>query len=329
MTPAAMSAKATAPPELTEATTPHQATEPTARWELFRALGAVAGDPADARTACAALGLPEPDRAEHTAVFVLNCPPYAAVYLGAEGGLGGEAADRVAGFWRAIGVPSPAEPDHLTSLLSLYASLGEAAGQTRVPATADALTRTRHALFWEHLWPWLPGYLTTVTTLPTTALGAWAALTQRAVLAERGAHPGAWLPLALRAAPGPVSVDDGLDKMLSTLIAPIRSGFVLTRRSLTAGAEAAGAGHRIGERRFTLRALFEQAPAETLTWLAAEAARWSRRHAALAAPGNDGRDDPVQQWWAARAGQTAGTLARAATSASADWQPAATARTAG
>ena len=104
------------------------------RAELFRALGAVAGDPADARTACAALGLPVPGNAEHTEVFVLNCPPYASVYLGAEGGLGGEAADRVAGFWRAIGVPPPAEPDHLTALLSLYARLGEARRRDGPPA---------------------------------------------------------------------------------------------------------------------------------------------------------------------------------------------------
>ena len=81
--------------------------------ELFRALGAVAGEPADARTACAALGLPVPGNAEHAEVFVLNCPPYAAVYLGAEGGFGGEAADRVAGFWRAIGVPPPG-PNQIT-----------------------------------------------------------------------------------------------------------------------------------------------------------------------------------------------------------------------
>src|SRR5262249_10139304 len=59
-----------------------------ARWELLRALGAVAGDPADARATCGALGLLGPGNAEHTEVFVLNCPPYASVYLGAEGGLG-------------------------------------------------------------------------------------------------------------------------------------------------------------------------------------------------------------------------------------------------
>ena len=181
------------------------------RAELFRALGAVAGDPADARTACAALGLPVPGNAEHTEVFVLNCPPYASVYLGAEGGLGGEAADRVAGFWRAIGVPPPAEPDHLTALLSLYARLAEApvagdgAAGPLAPATAGALARARQALFWEHLWPWLPGYLDAVDDLGTPALASWARLVRRALAAERGRHPGGRLPLALRAAPVPAA----------------------------------------------------------------------------------------------------------------------------
>ena len=229
------------------------------RWELFRALGAVAGDPADAGTACAALGWAGPGNAEHTEVFVLNCPPYASVYLGAEGGLGGEAADRAAGFWRALGVAPPAEPDHLTALLGLYASLGEAAGDTRTAATADVLTRARHALFWEHLWPWLPGYLAAVADLGTPGLAPWARLAGRALRAERGAHPGGWLPLALRAAPAAPG-RGGMSDLLDMLTCPVRSGLILTRRGLAGGADAAGAGHRIGERRFTLRALLDQAP---------------------------------------------------------------------
>jgi hypothetical protein len=243
------------------------------RWELFRALGAVADGPADARTACTALGWTGPGNAEHTEVFVLNCPPYASVYLGAEGGLGGDAADRAAGFWRAIGLTPPAEPDHLSALLGLYASLGEAAGAARRDATADALTRARQALFWEHLWPWLPPYLDAVADLGGPGLVPWADLARRALRAERDAHRGGWLPLALRAAPGPGPAGDGLPAMLDMLTAPVRSGFILTRRSLASGADAAGAGHRIGERRFTLRAMLEQAPAATMSWLAGEAAR--------------------------------------------------------
>lgn len=303
-----------------DATAPPTAPVAAGRWELFRALGAAAGHPADARTAGAALGWAGPDNAEHTEVFVLNCPPYASVYLGAEGGLGGDAADRAAGFWRAIGLTPPAEPDHLAALLGLYAALGEAAGDARTAATADALTRARQALFWEHLWPWLPGYLDAVADLGSGGLTSWARLAGRALLAERDAHPGGWLPLALRAAPEPDPAADGLDALLSVLTTPIRSGFILTRRRLAAGATTAGAGHRIGERRFTLRALLEQAPADTVSWLADEAARWSRRHAARAAgpgaagPGGGTRPggDIVQAWWARRADHTARILAMTA-----------------
>ena len=280
-----------------------------ARAELFRALGAVAGDPADARTSCAALGLPVPGNAEHTEVFVLNCSPYASVYLGAEGGLGGEAADRTAGFWRAIGVPPPAEPDHLTVLLSLYARLSEAptagdgAAGPLARATAGALARARQALFWEHLWSWLPGYLDAVDDLGTPALAPWARLVQRVMAAERGRHPGGRLPLALRAAPAPVAAPERTSDLLDMLTTPVRSGFVLTRRRLAAAADAAGAGRRIGERRFTLRALLDQAPGETLSWLSAEAARWSARHQDRGPAG-----DIVPAWWARRAARTAQVL---------------------
>lgn len=280
---------------------------PPSRAELFRALGAVAGEPADARTACAALGLPVPGNAEHTEVFVLNCPPYASVYLGAEGSLGGEAADRAAGFWRAIGMAPPVEPDHLTALLSLYARLGEAAAADTVsPATAGALARARQALFWEHLWPWLPGYLDAVDDLGTPALSPWARLARRALAAERGGHPGGRLPLALRAAPvlwSPVTEPGGTGDLLDMLTTPVRSGFVLTRRRLAVAADTAGAGHRIGERRFTLRALLDQVPAETRKWLSAEAARWSARHEDHG-PGGD----IVQAWWAGRAARTSQIL---------------------
>jgi len=279
------------------------------RWELLRALGAVADNPADASRASRALALPGPDRAGHTEVFVLNCPPYASVYLGAEGGLGGEASDRVAGFWRAIGLTPPADPDHLAALLGLYASLGEAAQDSRRPATAGALTRARYALLTEHLWPWLPGYLDAVADLGIPALADWARLTGQALLAEYQPHQDSQLPLAQRAAPPALSAGCTPGDLAGALTAPVRSGFILTRRRLAAGAADAGAGHRIGERRFTLRAMIEQAPAAMLSWLGAEAARWSRRHAAWAP------SDPAQQWWAQRAAHTGHVLRLAAATA--------------
>ena len=52
------------------------------RWELLRALGAVAANPA----AAAELDLPPAGRAGHDEVFVFNCPPYASLYLGEDQG---------------------------------------------------------------------------------------------------------------------------------------------------------------------------------------------------------------------------------------------------
>jgi hypothetical protein len=292
------------------------------RWELLRALGAVPDSPAAARCVGSALGLDPVSGAEHTGAFVLNCPPYAAIYLGPEGAIGGEGADRVAGFWRAIGITPPAEPDHLAALLGLYARLGEAIGGVRRPATAVALAQSQAVLFWEHLWPWLPAYLDAVTDLEVPSLTRWADLARRALAAEFSALPPCpRRPLALRAAPpdaaalravppdvqpgsacspGPIPIDPGDLTELVTI--PVRSGLILTRHRLAEGATRAGVGFRIGERRFALRAMLEQDPRATLSWLAAEADRWQQRHHDRA-PG-----DEVTAWWAARAARTVQVL---------------------
>ena len=305
----------------------------TQRWELLRALGAVADSPAAARAVAGPLGLAPVSDDEHTEAFVLNCPPYAAVYLGPDGALGGEGADRAAGFWRALRLTPPTEPDHLTALLALYAHLGEAAADTGRPATAGALTRARLSLFREHLWPWLPAYLDAVADLGLPVLAEWAGLARRAVAAEVAGQP-AWpaLPLALRAAPdlplasdlalapaqplAPRTASDlplaspaartdpvvGLAALVGLLTTPVRSGIIVTRRQLAAGAGEAGLGHRIGERRFALRALFSQDPEATVAWTAAEAARWQDRHLRRAA------GDEVAGWWAERAARTGALL---------------------
>lgn len=275
------------------------------RCELIRALGAVADSPQAARTAVGALGLDPPSDAELTDVFVLNLPPYAAIYLGPDGALGGEGADRVAGFWRVLRIGPPAEPDHLSALLGLYASLGEAVAAARRPATRVALARTRATLFWEHLQPWLPGYLEAVTDVPAPALATWAVLLRQVMSAEAARQPAMpALPLALRSAPPGLDLDPGaeLREMTDALTVPVRSGMVLTRHRVALGARQSGVGHRIGERRFALRAMIEQDPRGTLAWLAAEATRWQRRHQSR------GSTDATARWWAERAGRTGHVL---------------------
>jgi hypothetical protein len=273
------------------------------RWELLRALGAVPDSPAAARCVGPALGLDLVSDAEHTEAFVLNCPPYAAIYLGPQGAIGGEGADRVAGFWRAIGITPPAEPDHLAALLGLYARLGEAAAGARRPATAAALAQSRAVLFWEHLWPWLPAYLDAVADLAVASLTTWTDLVRRAIAAEyRTQPPCPRRPLALRAAPPGAQPGTSPGDLVELVAIPVRSGLIITRRRLAEGAARAGVGFRIGERRFALRAMLEQDPRATVAWLAGEAARWQQRHRDRAP------SDEVTGWWAARAARTGQVL---------------------
>src|SRR5437764_4107878 len=94
--------------------------------EIFRALAVLAEPPERPEVARLAalleLGGP-PSASEYTETFVFRLYPYASVYLGAEGMMGGEARDRVAGFFAALGQTPPPEPDHLSTLLATYARL--------------------------------------------------------------------------------------------------------------------------------------------------------------------------------------------------------------
>jgi len=154
--------------------------------EVFRALGALCEPPEPAHAGlAAALGLPAPpDAATFTDAFVFQLVPYAAPYLGPDGMLGGEAADRVAGFWRALQLTPPAEPDHLAALLGLYAALGERENAEIRPDRAGAWREARRALLWEHLLTWVPAYTHAMSAVSAGFHSAWARLLRAAVLAE-------------------------------------------------------------------------------------------------------------------------------------------------
>jgi Nitrate reductase delta subunit len=277
--------------------------------ELLRALGSVPGSPPPyCGPVLAALGLPALTAAEHTAAFVLSAPPHAAIHLSSEGKLGGEGLDRVAGFWRAIGLAPPADADQLGVLLMLYAELAEAETAARSQLTRQRLRHARATLLREHLWSWAPGYLTALSRVAAPGLAAWAELTRRALHREARSPVTSRttaLPAALRIAPPPPRPGDSRDELLDSLVAPVRSGILLTREDLREAAAAARLGYRVGERRYALAAMLDQDPSATLDWLRGHAKTWASTHASqLSVDGHDPR-----RWWARRATATARTLA--------------------
>jgi TorA maturation chaperone TorD len=268
--------------------------------ELFRALGVLAEPPGpEAARLCDLLGLgAAPAPSEYTAIFLLELSPYASVYLGPEGMIGGDARARVGDFWRAIGQSPPGEPDHLAALLGLYATLADAC-ESETGRAAAAAGAARVALLQEHILSWLPAWTVKVEEIAGGAYGEWARLLSRALESEAGSlvlHDR--LPAHLREAP-PLADPriEGAEPFLSSLLAPVRSGMILARRDLARAARTVGVGLRPGARLAALRALLAEEAAATLAWLGDEAARWRAMHA--------GPDPRIAAFWRDRADATA------------------------
>jgi TorA maturation chaperone TorD len=275
--------------------------------ELLRALGALAEAPAPAHARIAqAIGLAgTPDAAEHTDLFGFQLYPYASVYLGAEGMLGGDARDRVAGFWSAIGELPPAEPDHVTVLLAQLAAIHEREGEVGDEPGRRILRHARQAFFREHIASWIFAYLARVQEVAPPFYRGWADAVHAALVAEAGAFGApSDLPSHLRDAPALTDADVASPARLAAwLLAPVRSGVVLTRGDLAGIAGELGVGARMGERRATLEQLFAADAAGTRARLAREARRQAERYRA---------DTPaigaVAGFWAARAEAAADAL---------------------
>ena len=289
--------------------------------DLVRALAVLAEPPGPEQTRLGeVLGLgPAEDPSDYTDVFVLHLYPYASVYVGAEGMLGGEARDRVAGFWRALHRVPPGEPDHLTALLGLYAELAEQEDNEPDPPRRLMWRLSRKALLWEHLASWLFPYLDKLREIASPFYRSWGALLADVLVAEiESVGPMDALPLHLRLAPAlPDPRADGAEAFLQGLLSPVRSGVLLTRADLARAARERALGLRMGERRFILASLFAQDPSGLLEWLAGEARTRAAAHRAHAAAA--GR---VANFWAERAEGTAALLTAVREAHAGDLEPA-------
>jgi len=250
--------------------------------ELFRALGALLEPPgAESRLIAGVLDLgTPPDEDVFCDLFLFQLYPYASVFLGENGGMGGEARDRVAGFWRALGRTPPTEPDHLSTLLAVYARLVEAEEAATADEAAARWRQARHALLWEHILSWSLPFLLKLREIAPPFYQGWVEMLEAALAQESAAlGPPARTPLALRESSPLLDPRDGsASEFMAGLLSPVRSGVVLTRGDLARAARDLGLGLRIGERAYILKAMLSQGPTDTLGWLAEEARRWERRH---------------------------------------------------
>jgi TorA maturation chaperone TorD len=278
--------------------------------ELFRSLAALAEPPTrETRQVADALNLGAvPQASDYDDLFLFQLYPFASVYLGAEGMLGGEARDRIAGFWRALDQSPPVEPDHLAVMLAFYARvLDFEADCDHGSPRAQHWRHVRTSFLWEHLLSWLPPFLDKLEEVGSQFYRAWGRLLTAALrreVAEVGQVEK--LPLHLREAPPLADPEtEGGEALLDSLLSPARSGIIVVRSDLHRAARDLDLGSRIAERRYALKALLGQDAGATLGWLQQEASLWTERHR---------RWQPlagiVAQYWVERAAATAAFLAR-------------------
>jgi len=270
---------------------------PPAPIDAIRGLAVLAESPgAEHAGIGAALGLESvPTPAQYSDLFLFQLYPYASVYLGPEGMMGGVARERIAGFWHAVGLTPPPEPDHLAALLGLYASLIEqarsgghvstdAADEHGVgdPADAESIlaAQAARALLDEHVAPWIFAWLGRMKELASGVYSTWASLLHEVLAEEFGASraPSPDLQHLREAPPLPDPRSDGTADFVAGLLAPVRSGVILARADLAEIARRLDLGLRAGERRYALEHLLAQDPGRTLGALAVEARRQAVAH---------------------------------------------------
>jgi hypothetical protein len=192
--------------------------------------------------------------------------------------LGGEARDRIAGFWRVIGLEPPQEPDHLSLMLALYAQLSESETAARNPKEREAWRNARETFLWEHLLSWVLLYLDELDRIAGSSFySRWSSVLRDALCRDaRRLRGGFQLPMHFVDIPMVCDPrNEGTEAFLNSLLAPVRSGFIITRRDLALLARNSNVGARIGERKFMLRAMLEQDARETLSGLSGLAAGWA------------------------------------------------------
>lgn len=223
---------------------------------------------------------------------------------------GGEARDRIAGFWRVLELEPPKDPDHLTVLLAAYGALLDRTASVD-DGEAENWRHVTQVFLHEHILSWLPILLARLEASGSAFYSAWAGQLQR-LLALQPLSPElvAIVAAALReAAELPDPRSDGGEAFLSGLLAPARSGFILTRDDLVELARELDLGRRVGERRYVLKNLLAQDAERVLAALAARTRRAGEQYEPISMPAAN------RGWWCARAAASSELLAELAAEA--------------
>lgn len=208
--------------------------------------------------------------AQHYALLGHELPPYAGVFVGDDGLVGGgRPAVMVRTVHQVLGVECPADPgpDHLGQMLRLLAVLADAqldAMEHGDAADLRTLAGWQRRVLDEAVLPWMPPLHAALGGQPPSV---WTRVLELAIGVlghQRAEDPS--LPRSVPLARGDVSAETVLDEprtslrtVAEILTTPVRSGVYLTRRDLDTVARRCELPRGFGGRRDTMEKLLRAA----------------------------------------------------------------------
>ena len=211
----------------------------------------------------------------HTDVFVIDLKPFASIYLSKVATLGGEVQDLVAGYYRAVGMSVPKDPDSLSQMLAHYEGLLHLAIQGEDAVVLERTTHLRRAFLHEHILTWVPFYLIALKeSYRSFALFCDSMVELLCHEAEElNLEVKALIPLVLTNRTYLEIQVEPEERFLDVkaLVSPFSSGLILTQKDLLRCARESGTVARMGTKSFMLETLLGQSPEGVLEWLLKEA----------------------------------------------------------
>lgn len=236
--------------------------------------------------------------------FIRELPPFASIYLSTDGNIGGDPRSTIAGFYRALSLPIPADPDHLSHLLSLLAGILSARDKTpadQLMERKDSIDRAAGVVLHDHLLSWLPAYLLRAQEVFPPSLGNWVSITFDLLSLLSLQYD--TVVSSVAGFRGELSQVGDPNQIVRWLTSPGLSGLIISLGDIEEVARKLELPLRAGRKRFVLQEMVSQASNQVLSEFQALAKNQSRLF-----------DSQVEQFsslkgWAARASQSADLLA--------------------
>ncbi len=235
--------------------------------EVALALAEVAQASSVRREISEALSIENASRSDLYDLFVKELPPFASIYLSDDGNIGGDTRSVIAGFYHVLGIPTPSDPDHLSSLLALLSSV--LAKEAQLSSQKDSgrdmrlasVERAKSVIVGAHLLSWLPAYLLRAKELASPELSGWAscALDLASALSGFDASPHTGEDDGSVAAGANWELGESVSEIVKFITTPSKSGLIIAPSDIFGVADSLGAALRVGRKRFVLEELMNQA----------------------------------------------------------------------